>query len=100
MSLPIAPISSIPAILPDIPAGSLAGPSSAGFGAVLQNAISTVVQIQNQSDQTVEKFLSGEGGDLHTTILATQRAEMTFQLFMQVRNKVVAAYQAIMQMQD
>jgi flagellar hook-basal body complex protein FliE len=36
---------------------------------------------------------------LHTTVLATQRAELSFDLFLQVRNKVVAAYQEIMRMQ-
>ena len=48
---------------------------------------------------SVEQFLSGEGGELHTTILATQRAELSFDLFLQMRNKVVSAYQEIMRMQ-
>jgi flagellar hook-basal body complex protein FliE len=47
----------------------------------------------------VERFLSGEGEDLHSTILASQRADLEFQMFMQVRNKVVSAYQEIMKMQ-
>jgi len=47
----------------------------------------------------VEQFLSGEGGELHSTILATQKAELSFDLFLQMRNKVVSAYQEIMRMQ-
>jgi len=47
----------------------------------------------------VERFLSGEGEDLHSTILASQRADLEFQMFMQVRNKIVSAYQEIMKMQ-
>jgi len=43
--------------------------------------------------------MSGEGDDLHSTILASQRAELEFQMFMQVRNKVVSAYQEVMKMQ-
>ncbi len=43
-------------------------------------------------------FFPEDGEDLHTTILATQRAELEFQMFMQVRNKVVSAYQEIMKM--
>ena len=43
--------------------------------------------------------MSGEGVDLHSTILASQRAELEFQMFMQVRNKVVSAYQEVMKMQ-
>ena len=48
---------------------------------------------------SVERFLSGEGEELHTTIMATQQAELSFELFMQARNKVVSAYQEIMRMQ-
>jgi flagellar hook-basal body complex protein FliE len=47
----------------------------------------------------VERFLSGDGEDIHTTVLATQRAELSFEMFQQVRNKVVSAYQEIMKMQ-
>jgi flagellar hook-basal body complex protein FliE len=48
----------------------------------------------------VQKFLSGDGSeDIHTTVLATQRAELAFEMFQQVRNKVVSAYQEIMRMQ-
>jgi len=48
---------------------------------------------------SVQRFLSGEGEELHSTILATQRAELAFEMFQQVRNKVVSAYQEIMRMQ-
>ena len=44
-------------------------------------------------------FLSGEGEELHKVALATQQADLSFQLFMQVRNKVVTAYNQVMQMQ-
>ena len=51
------------------------------------------------ANESVQKFLSGEGDDLHSTILATQRADLEFQMFLQVRNKVVSAYQEVMKMQ-
>jgi flagellar hook-basal body complex protein FliE len=47
----------------------------------------------------VQQFLTGENEELHTTILATQKAELAFELGLQVRNKVVDAYQEIMKMQ-
>jgi flagellar hook-basal body complex protein FliE len=47
----------------------------------------------------VERFLSGEGEELHQTVMATQQAELSFELFLQARNKVVSAYQEIMRMQ-
>jgi|SRR5579864_562194 len=99
MSLPISPISNIPAVAPELRPGTAAGAGGTGFRAVLEGAIGSVENVQRQGAQAVEKFLSGEGDELHTTVLATQRAELSFDLFLQVRNKVVAAYQEIMRMQ-
>ena len=54
---------------------------------------------QAQAGQSVERFLSGESEELHATALAVQRAELSFELFLQTRNKIVQAYQEIMRMQ-
>jgi flagellar hook-basal body complex protein FliE len=70
-----------------------------GFGAVLQDAIGKVGEFNNTASKSVESFLSGEGDDLHKTIMATQRADLAMELFLQVRNKVVQAYQEVMRMQ-
>ncbi len=69
------------------------------FQATLENAIDRVEQFRQTADQGVEKFLAGEGDELHGTLLAVERAELSFDLFLQVRNKVVDAYQQVMQMQ-
>jgi len=53
----------------------------------------------NEANQSVQSFLSGEGEDLHSTILSVQRAGLEFDMLMQVRNKVVSAYQEVMRMQ-
>ncbi len=55
--------------------------------------------MKQAADQSIERVLSGEGEELHTAVMATERASMAFDLFMQVRNKVTSAYQQIMQMQ-
>jgi flagellar hook-basal body complex protein FliE len=73
--------------------------SGTSFSDILSNAINQVESSRSSANQSVEQFLSGEGEDLHSTILATQRAELEFQMFMQVRNKVVSAYQEVMKMQ-
>ncbi len=80
---------------------SPAGASSpgAGFSSVLTDAISKVESFQNNATESVNKFLSGEGEELHKVALATQQADLSMQLFMQVRNKVVTAYNQVMQMQ-
>ncbi|MBS1858441.1 MAG: flagellar hook-basal body complex protein FliE [Acidobacteria bacterium] len=97
MAAPILPIS--PSILPDAirPAGQPSGGTN--FKDVLSSAVETVEAAGRSASTAVEKFLSGEGEELHTTILATQRAELSFDLFMQARNKAVSAYQEIMRMQ-
>ena len=70
-----------------------------GFGAVLQDAMGKVGQFNQAASKSVESFLSGEGDDLHKTIMTTQRADLAMELFLQVRNKVVQAYQEVMRMQ-
>jgi flagellar hook-basal body complex protein FliE len=98
MSLPILPISNI--ALPDAIKPSGAGSSSGGaFQDVLSGAIQRVESMGTDASTSVENFLSGEGGELHTAILASQRAELGFDMFLQVRNKVIGAYQEIMKMQ-
>jgi flagellar hook-basal body complex protein FliE len=89
------PLSKIPA---DVSAPS-ASDGGNSFKNILNNAIGEVENTRSSAAKSVEQFLSGSGEDLHSTILATQRAELEFQMFMQVRNKVVSAYQEIMKMQ-
>jgi flagellar hook-basal body complex protein FliE len=69
------------------------------FRDTLAEAVRQVEGYRQQADIKVGTFLAGEGEDLHTVALATQRAELAFELFMQVRNKVVQAYQEVMRMQ-
>jgi len=92
---PIAPIST-PALAE--PLGTTNG-AGGGFGQVFSNAIRAVEGAGQEARASVEQFLTGEGEDLHNTALATTRAEMAFDLFLQTRNKVVSAYQEIMRMQ-
>ncbi|HUI56115.1 MAG TPA: flagellar hook-basal body complex protein FliE [Bryobacteraceae bacterium] len=99
MPAPILPVSAT--TIPDPGAIRPAGetPSGTGFQEVFTSAIRQVESMGQAATASVERFLSGEGEDLHTTVLATQRAELAFELFQQVRNKVVSAYQEIMRMQ-
>lgn len=74
-------------------------PSGTGFQDIFASAIGQVESMGQDASASVERFLSGDGEDLHTTVLATQRAELAFEMFQQVRNKVVSAYQEVMRMQ-
>ncbi len=98
---PIAPVTP-----PDAsPIGTASGLSStqpageASFRDILGSAIDQVETSRSEANAGVNRFLAGEGDDLHSTILASQRADLEFQMFMQVRNKVVQAYSEIMRMQ-
>jgi len=96
----VNPISSItPIAMPSV--GSVAGatPASGSFGDMLSSAIQSIESQQNKASDSIQKFLSGENEELHTTVLATQKASLAFELGLQVRNKVVDAYQEIMKMQ-
>ena len=73
--------------------------NNTGFGDILKDAISTVNELQKQSDQDIQKLMTGESQDVHTTVIAMQKADLSFQMMMQVRNKIVQAYQEIMRMQ-
>lgn len=92
-NISIAPIAA-PSILP-------ASPSNGGgaFQSAFADAVSKVESFQQNAQSSVDKFLSGEGEELHHVAIAAQQAELSFQLFMQVRNKIVTAYQQVMQMQ-
>jgi flagellar hook-basal body complex protein FliE len=93
---PIPPIS-IPAPVAPLQAAGAAG--GADFGQVFSSAIRATEGASQDAQASVQRFLTGEGEDLHSAVLATTRAEMSFDMFLQMRNKVVAAYQEIMKLQ-
>lgn len=82
-------------------AGSSAGPGGqAGpFGNLLKGAIQGVDQMGQQAATAVEGLMAGNGVDLHDAMIATQKADLSFEMALAVRNKAVAAYQQVMGMQ-
>ncbi len=98
MPSPVTLLSPAPAVAVEPVAPTPAGGPAGTFHGVLESAIQGVEASQSASDQAITGFLSGGGGELHTTILAAQRATLSFDLFLQMRNKVVSAYQEIMRM--
>jgi flagellar hook-basal body complex protein FliE len=69
------------------------------FGSMFASAVQQVNQLQTDSASSIQRFLTGQGEELHNVALATQRAELSLDMGIQVRNKVVSAYQEIMKMQ-
>ncbi|MDE3838514.1 flagellar hook-basal body complex protein FliE [Bacillus methanolicus] len=69
------------------------------FSAVLKEQIEKMNEAQNQSDLMTEKLARGENVDLHQVMIASQKANITLQATIEIRNKVIEAYQEIMRMQ-
>jgi flagellar hook-basal body complex protein FliE len=97
MALPIQPIGASPAVAAILKPMGVASPDS--FQSLLKGAIGQVEQTGQEAKVTVERFLSGESEEVHQAVVATQKAELSFELFLQMRNKVVQAYQEVMRMQ-
>nr|WP_245864132.1 flagellar hook-basal body complex protein FliE [Fredinandcohnia onubensis] len=69
------------------------------FSSFLKDAINNVNEAQQTSDKMTEKLIKGENVDLHQVMIASEKASVSLQTTLQIRNKVVEAYQEIMRMQ-
>jgi flagellar hook-basal body complex protein FliE len=74
------------------------GDAGSSFSEAIGNAISAVESSQQSAKTAALNLLTGGQGDVHSVALASQRAELSLELFQQVRNKFVSAYQEIMKM--
>lgn len=79
--------------------GNPADQAAGSFASELSGAIARVDQQMAASGALTEKLLRGEDVELHTVALRAQEAQMTFDLFLQVRNRLIQGYQEIMRLQ-
>lgn len=82
-------------------AGAARRPPQAGNGQfidTLKSTLQQVEQLQGDAQTRVGNLLAGGGEDLHTALIAVEKADLAFQLMMQVRNKIVQAYQEVARM--
>jgi len=84
---------------PASPAIGAENNSGGNFGDVLKSAVDGVNQANDSASTQVMNLLQGSGGDLNSVMVAVEKADVSFQLMMQVRNKIVGAYQDIEKMQ-
>ena len=101
MALPIGSIASsvTTPVAPPAAGGASNAPSSApaSFGDALTKLVNSVETSEATANTAVQGMLDGTG-DVHDAMIALQRAELTLQLTVQMRNKLVQAYQDIMRM--
>jgi len=96
--------SGMPATFPGTMPTSPTAPTGAegqegGFGATLRNAVDRVGELSDASDQAVSGLVQGERQDIHNVMIAVEKADIAFQLMLQVRNKILNAYQEVSKMQ-
>ncbi len=96
-----AAISSLRILPAETGAGTLSpgGASEPGFRDVLHSAIDDIQQLEGQAETKVAGVIEGGGTDVHSALIAVEKADLSFQLMMQVRNKIVSAYEEISRMQ-
>ena len=99
MSISISSLTPITPIAAHVAAESASGAGKSGnFSSLLEGAVQGIEKPRQEANQAIQNLLNGDG-ELHTVALAAQRADLVFDLGLQVRNKVVAAYQEVMRMQ-
>ncbi len=85
--------------------GALTGAKGVGgapkedFNAHLKSALGEVNDLQQKADQAIQQLVGEGKGDLQETMIALEKADVSFRLMMQIRNKVLEAYQEIMRIQ-
>ena len=82
------------------PAGEVAGSEKTDFAALMKESIDKVNDAQHQAKDMATAFESGDASvELLEVMVALQKASISFQAMTQVRNKLLSAYQEVMNMQ-
>jgi flagellar hook-basal body complex protein FliE len=88
-------ITSVRPSTPSVPAQ----PQGKDFHTYLKQALGEVNDLKQQADQAIRQLIGEGNGDLQETIVAMEKADVSFRLMMQIRNKILEAYQEIVRMQ-
>ncbi len=86
---------------PDLIGGKtqLGATPASRFADALSNAVDGVNRLQNSADKAVQNVQSDNSASLHEAMIALEKADISFRTMLQVRNKVIEAYQEVMRMQ-
>ena len=75
------------------------GLESGSFEGLLNQSLQSVNELQHKADQAIDALATGQQTDIHNTMIAMEKADVAFKLIMQIRNKVISAYETIMRTQ-
>ncbi len=83
------------------PLGSVVGDNNTekSFAATLKDAVTSVNTAQKESDVKMQELATGKSQNIHETMIAAEKADIALRLMVQVRNKMIEAYQEMMRMQ-
>lgn len=95
---PITPIAAVESLI-GAPKAQNSTTDKAGFATELKNALNEVNAAQLKADELATKLVLGEVDDVHQVTVAMEQAKLSLQLAVQVRNKMIEAYQEIARMQ-
>ncbi|MGD9135714.1 MAG: flagellar hook-basal body complex protein FliE [Desulfobacterales bacterium] len=73
-------------------------PNLGSFGEILIESIGQVNRLQTEANSNINDLATGKQPDIHRTMIAMEKASVSFELLMQIRNKVISAYDRIMRM--
>ena len=99
MTDPLGLVGSINHELPAMPSIGGAGAAKVpGFRQLLNDQIDKVNQLQQAATEAIEDLATGNRDDVESVLIATQKADTAFRLLLQVRNKMIDAYDEVRQM--
>ena len=102
---PLLDLNQLPSLQPFGEVGKAAGKGpeltadGANFGDLLKQAMQEVDVAQSTAQQEARNLITGGATDMHSAILAVQKADVSFQMMMAVRSKLIDAYREVMRMQ-
>ncbi|MFC1718820.1 flagellar hook-basal body complex protein FliE [Candidatus Poribacteria bacterium] len=77
----------------------LSEPDKGNFLDVLKKSVEKVNTLQNQADAAIDDLVLGDNKDIVQTMIKVEQVDISFRLMMQIRNKIVKAYEEVMRMQ-
>jgi len=83
--------------LNDLEAQKVTGGKS--FSDILTDSIGEVSRLERSADESIKQIATGESGNIHETLIEVQKAELSMRMLLEVRKKVLGAYEEIMRTQ-
>ncbi len=84
---------------PGVPEKASPAVNASSFGQWLEKSLIEVNRLTHEADQAALKLATGQNRDIHGTMISMQKADVALNLMMEVRNKIISAYEEVKRMQ-